>query len=63
MTRADIAAMAGVSREEASRALSAWKRAGTLAEKPGGALEVDVAALQAEVSDDLTDTHASRRLD
>jgi CRP/FNR family transcriptional regulator len=62
MTRADIAAMAGVSREEASRALSAWKRAGTLAEKPGATLEVDVAVLQAEVSDDLTDTHASRRL-
>ena len=63
MTRADIAAMAGVSREEASRALSAWKRAGTLAEKPGATLEVDVAVLQAEVSDDLADTHASRRLD
>ncbi len=62
MTRADIAAMAGVSREEASRALSAWKRAGTLAEKPGAALEVDVAILQAEVSDDVTDTHGSRRL-
>ena len=62
MTRADIAAMAGVSREEASRALSAWKRAGTLAEKPGAALEVDVAALQAEASDDATDTHGSRPL-
>ena len=54
--------LSGVSREEASRALSAWKRAGTLAEKPGATLEVDVAVLQAEVSDDLTDTHASRRL-
>ena len=52
MTRADIAAMAGVSREEASRALSAWRRAGTLTDKPGAALEVDVAALQAEVADD-----------
>jgi CRP/FNR family transcriptional regulator len=51
MTRADIAAMAGVSREEASRALSAWRRAGTLTDKPGAALEVDVAALQAEVAD------------
>ena len=52
MTRADIAAMAGVSREEASRALSAWRRAGTFADKPGAAFEVDVAALQAEVSDE-----------
>jgi CRP/FNR family transcriptional regulator, cyclic AMP receptor protein len=52
MTRADIAAMAGVSREEASRALSAWRRAGTLADKPGAVLAVDVAALQAEISHD-----------
>jgi CRP/FNR family transcriptional regulator, cyclic AMP receptor protein len=56
MTRADIAAMAGVSREEASRALSAWRKAGVLADKPGALLEVDVAALQAEVSDDAADT-------
>src|SRR4029453_18624222 len=52
ITRADIAAMAGVSREEASRALSAWRRAGTLADKPGAALEVDVAALHAGAADD-----------
>lgn len=52
MTRADIAAMAGVSREEASRALSAWRKAGTLADKPGAVLGVDVAALLAEIPDD-----------
>jgi hypothetical protein len=52
ITRADIAAMAGVSREEASRALSVWRRAGTLADKPGAAFEVNVAALLAEVSDE-----------
>ena len=51
MTRADIAAMAGVSREETSRALSAWRRAGTLSDKAGAAFEVDVAALQAEAED------------
>jgi CRP/FNR family transcriptional regulator len=56
MTRADIAAIAGVSREEASRALSAWRKAGVLADKPGALLEVDVATLQAEVSDDDADT-------
>jgi CRP/FNR family transcriptional regulator len=48
MTRADIAAMAGVSREEASRVLSAWRRSGTITENLGPTLEVDVAALQAE---------------
>ena len=52
MTRADIAAMAGVSREESSRALSTWRRAGTLTDKPGAGLEVDVAALEAEAADD-----------
>jgi CRP/FNR family cyclic AMP-dependent transcriptional regulator len=54
MTRADIAAMAGVSREEASRALSVWRKAGTLADKPGAAFEVDVVALQAEASDETS---------
>ena len=51
ITRADIAAMAGVSREEASRVLSAWRRTGTLTDKTGPAFEVDVAALQAEAAD------------
>jgi hypothetical protein len=45
-----------LSREEASRALSAWRKAGVLADKPGALLEVDVATLQAEVSDDDADT-------
>jgi CRP/FNR family cyclic AMP-dependent transcriptional regulator len=54
VTHADIAAMAGVSREEASRALSAWKKTGAVdaaGRDSRSAFIVDVRALRAQVSD------------
>lgn len=52
MSGYDIAAMAGVSREEASRTLSAWRKAGTIGGGSGSPMVVHVAALQAEASDE-----------
>jgi CRP/FNR family transcriptional regulator len=51
ITRADIAALAGVSREAASRFMSAWTKSGIVAGGPGSVLVVDLAVLQAEVYD------------
>lgn len=48
----DIAAMAGVSREEASRTLSTWRKAGTIGGGAGSPMVVHVAALQAEASEE-----------
>lgn len=51
VTHADIAAMAGVSREVASRAIGAWKKSGAVSGDPHSAFVVDVRALQAEADD------------
>lgn len=54
ITHADIAAMAGVSREEASRAFGAWKRTGAVNGGARTTFVVDVDALQAAASEGLT---------
>ncbi|MBL6617454.1 MAG: Crp/Fnr family transcriptional regulator [Reyranella sp.] len=55
VTHADIAALAGVSREVASRAIGAWKRTGAMSGDPHAAFVVDVRALQAEADDGTSD--------
>jgi CRP/FNR family transcriptional regulator, cyclic AMP receptor protein len=56
ITHADIAAMAGVSREEASRAVGAWKRTGAVNGDARATFVVDIEALQAAASEGLTRT-------
>src|SRR5690242_17346628 len=51
VTHADIAAMAGVSREVASRAIGSWKRSGAMSGDPHSSFIVDVRALQGEAND------------
>jgi CRP/FNR family cyclic AMP-dependent transcriptional regulator len=55
VTHADIAAMAGVSREVASRAIGAWKKTGAVSGDPHSAFVIDVGALQAEANDETSD--------
>ncbi|MCA0303307.1 MAG: Crp/Fnr family transcriptional regulator [Proteobacteria bacterium] len=51
ITHADIAALAFVSREEVTRTLSGWKRAGVVGTAAGQALVVDTAGLEREAAD------------
>ena len=51
ITHADIGGLAFVSREEVTRTLSAWKRAGIVGSAAGQALLVDKSALKAEAAD------------
>jgi CRP/FNR family transcriptional regulator len=55
VTHADIAAMAGVSREVASRAIGAWKKVGAVSGDPHSSFVIDVRALQTEANDETSD--------
>jgi len=55
VTHADIAAMANVSREVASRAIGAWKKTGVVSGDPHSAFVIDVRALQGEADDGTSD--------
>ncbi len=55
VTHADIAAMANVSREVASRAIGAWKKSGAMSGDPHSAFVIDVSVLQGEADDGTSD--------